>query len=445
MVVHNQKVKRYQTRNQLDSAQELAFLTTAKRRVPQLFHALSTGSNTQNEHAKLMGYIMGYLSIISGHRSVVLTNMLVEHVFAADSWRDGRRFQILVDEHKTVKSFGQASLLLNAREFHWVKHVAKGKFVTYIIERRRKDRPDTCKMSILYMKKKGVINLVTEERRSLSDACESDTGIEVTFDWSTLVMVSISSSYYGNVAGLCGNYNGNKEDELTAAGGTTAVNVTEWAGTWSIADGDPFCYRYCEDVCPQCSEEDRIRCVVKEKGCGCNHDGHYYLPGQVFWAASQCEERFVCDAATQKINLENYSRGNKRVSYAKVVTVKVCGNTYTFSLDYLHRVLVDRLENSLPFTSNNSLVQIYRRYRLAVLDTQFLKVSFDFASAVRVALSTSYLSVTCGWLTWQAVPMSTEELVPENRGLIAEGLCPLDYFWKPWELQHPSSGILDQL
>lgn len=87
----------------------------------------------------------------------------------------------------------------------------------------------------------------------------SDIGVTVTFDWSTLVMVSLSSSYYGNVAGLCGNYNGNKDDEMTIHGGGTAVNVTEWAGTWSVPDGDPFCYHYCDGVCPRCSEEDRIR------------------------------------------------------------------------------------------------------------------------------------------------------------------------------------------
>ncbi|XP_070691021.1 IgGFc-binding protein-like [Pempheris klunzingeri] len=402
-------------------------------------------------------------------------------------------------------------------------------------------------------------------------------------------MVSMSSSYYENVAGLCGNYNGNKEDELTTAGGTTAVNVTDWAGTWGITDGDPFCYHYCDGVCPQCSEEDRIRfsgpeycgilsdkkgpfsgchsslpvaefvsdclydvcinegrlevlcealssylaecqeagakvlpwrqltncsvpcpahshyelcgsacpascgpqpevcprlcvegcvcdqgyvrsgkeCVVREKGCGCNHDDQYYLPGEEFWADLQCEHRCVCNAATQKVqceqtgcqtgetcsvvdgvlgcypvsfgtcsavgdphfstfdghkfdfqgncvyklasvcrdaeglrpfevNLENNNRGNKRVSYAKVVTVKVHGNTYTLSVDYPGRVLVDELEKSLPFTSNQSLVQVYRRNRQAVLETQFLKVSFDFASAVRVELATTYHNATCG-------------------------------------------------
>lgn len=88
---------------------------------------------------------------------------------------------------------------------------------------------------------------------------QSDAGIIVSFDWSTLVMVSISSSYYGNVGGLCGNYNGNEADELTTADGRAAANVTQWAGTWSVEDGDPFCYHYCDGDCPQCSEDDTNR------------------------------------------------------------------------------------------------------------------------------------------------------------------------------------------
>uniref|UniRef100_A0A3B4U575 IgGFc-binding protein-like n=1 Tax=Seriola dumerili TaxID=41447 RepID=A0A3B4U575_SERDU len=38
--------------------------------------------------------------------------------------------------------------------------------------------------------------------------------------------------------------------------------------------------------------------------CGCDHDGHYYLPGEEFWADSQCEQRCVCVAATQKVRCE---------------------------------------------------------------------------------------------------------------------------------------------
>ncbi|KAK5862889.1 hypothetical protein PBY51_018240 [Eleginops maclovinus] len=420
---------------------------------------------------------------------------------------------------------------------------------------------------------------------------QSNIGVEVTFDWATLLMVTISSSYFGNVAGLCGNYNGNKEDELLDAGGQTAANVTDWAATWSIEDYDPFCYHFCEDVCPQCSDQDRIKytgpdycgilsdkkgpfagchgsvpvaenvadclydvctnegrqevlcealstylakcqeagvsvlpwreiakcsvtcpahsqykvcgsacpptcgpqpeicpevcvegcfcddgyvhsgkeCVIKEQGCGCNHNDRYYLPGETFWADSLCNHKCVCDAATQKakceqtacrkgeecsvvdgvqgcypvgfklcsahgdphytsfdgrkfdfqgncvyklasvcgddsglepfeIKVENNNRGNKRVSYAKVVTVKFHGNTYTLSVDLPGRVLVDGLQKSLPFstTSNKTLVHVYPRYRHAVLETSFLKVTFDFRSSVRVELATSYHSAVCG-------------------------------------------------
>ncbi|XP_037310078.2 IgGFc-binding protein [Pungitius pungitius] len=260
---------------------------------------------------------------------------------------------------------------------------------------------------------------------------QTDIGVEVTFDWVTLVMVSLSSSYFGNVAGLCGNYNGKKKDELTTASGLPAVNLTQWAGSWSIEDHDPFCYHYCEDKCPQCSEEDRIRysgpkycgilsdkngpfsgchgsvpiaeivsdclydvcisggqrevlcealssylakcqeagasvspwrqlgncsvpcpahsqyklcgsacpptcgpppavcpkvcvegcfcdpgfvlsgkeCVVKEEGCGCSRGKRYYPPGATFWSNALCEEKCVCDAATQKVKCKRAGCG----------------------------------------------------------------------------------------------------------------------------------------
>uniref|UniRef100_A0A8C2WYZ8 VWFD domain-containing protein n=1 Tax=Cyclopterus lumpus TaxID=8103 RepID=A0A8C2WYZ8_CYCLU len=401
---------------------------------------------------------------------------------------------------------------------------------------------------------------------------QSDIGIEVTFDWSTLLMISISSSYYGNVAGLCGNYNGDKGDDLTTASGHPAVNVTQWAGTWSIEDDDPFCYHYCEEACPQCTAEDRIKytgpeycgilsdkkgpfsgchgsvplaevlsgclydacinegrqevlcealssylakcqeagasvlpwrhlgncsaacpahsqykmcgtacpatcgpqpkictelcvegcfcdpgyvhngkeCVIREKGCGCNHDDRYYLPGVTFWTNSLCEEKCVCDAATQKVkceragcrngercgvvngvqgcylvsfetciahgdphfktfdgrrfdfqgnciyrlagvcgdatglthfevNLENNNRGNKRVSYAKVVTVNVYDNTYTLSVDFPGRVLwKSNVDSSVEIGFSHGDFYCEGLY------------------SVRVELASSYHNATCG-------------------------------------------------
>ena len=40
--------------------------------------------------------------------------------------------------------------------------------------------------------------------------------------------------------------------------------------------------------------------MKKATGCGCNHGGHYYLPGESFWADPECHSRCVCDGATQR-------------------------------------------------------------------------------------------------------------------------------------------------
>ncbi|KAE8277197.1 hypothetical protein D5F01_LYC24966 [Larimichthys crocea] len=107
VVVRQQRVKRQKTNNQLDSEQELSFLYAAKRRIPML---------------------MGKTPVRpGGHRSVVLTSMTKEHVANADQWNDGTRFQILVDEHKSVRTFGQASLVLNCVEFSWLRWFHDGK------------------------------------------------------------------------------------------------------------------------------------------------------------------------------------------------------------------------------------------------------------------------------------------------------------------------------
>ncbi|XP_027140793.1 uncharacterized protein LOC104938579 [Larimichthys crocea] len=95
VVVRQQRVKRQKTNNQLDSEQELSFLYAAKRRIPMLMDAIDKDGYQRDQHSTLMGYLMGYLCVISGHRSVVLTSMTKEHVANADQWNDGTRFQIL--------------------------------------------------------------------------------------------------------------------------------------------------------------------------------------------------------------------------------------------------------------------------------------------------------------------------------------------------------------
>ncbi|XP_041649854.1 IgGFc-binding protein-like [Cheilinus undulatus] len=404
-------------------------------------------------------------------------------------------------------------------------------------------------------------------------------------------MVTLSSSYFGNVGGLCGNYNGDKDDELTTSGGQKARSVVAWAESWSFPDGDPFCFHECKGTCPQCSKEDQEKylgpkfcgilskkdgpfaschatlpvkdfvenclydvclnqgrqevlcealgnymaecqennasvsswrlqagcptpcpehshykecgsacpascgpepevcpeiCVegcfcdegyvrsgkdcVKKESCGCSHEGKYYQPGQKFWGDSQCNEKCICDTTTRKVRctpagcpvgetcsikdgvqdcypnsfkvctargdphfrsfdghkydfqgnclyrlvgmceenkenkeleqfevtLENNNRGNSRVSYAKAVTLKFSDKTFTLSQKYYGRVLVDGVIESLPFSWNKDQVQVYRSHRHAVIETHFIRVSYDFMSSVKVELAPHYKNAICG-------------------------------------------------
>uniref|UniRef100_A0A4W5L3C1 Si:dkey-65b12.6 n=1 Tax=Hucho hucho TaxID=62062 RepID=A0A4W5L3C1_9TELE len=255
---------------------------------------------------------------------------------------------------------------------------------------------------------------------------QTDVGLKITFDWTAFFMVTISSSYYDNLGGICGNYNGNKADDFTTPTGVLLANTTAWVASWSVADGDPFCWHVCNGNCPTCSDTDRVlytgpkycglmadgggpfhqchknvpmkefasdclydvclnkgrqevlcealanyvakcqqagvvisplwrkasncplacpyhshyelcgtacpatcadpnvpeicskvcvegcqcdkgyvlsgeHCVVKETGCGCTHNDHYYLPEETFWEGNTCQSKCLCNGATQKV------------------------------------------------------------------------------------------------------------------------------------------------
>ncbi|KAJ8289737.1 hypothetical protein GJAV_G00004700 [Gymnothorax javanicus] len=96
---------------------------------------------------------------------------------------------------------------------------------------------------------------------------KTDLGLEIVFDWISLFMVKVTSSYYDNLAGLCGTYNDIQEDDFTTPGGKVIANTTEWGRSWAIDNGDPFCWHSCRGACPTCSEED-LKLYQSEKYCG---------------------------------------------------------------------------------------------------------------------------------------------------------------------------------
>ncbi|XP_073426571.1 IgGFc-binding protein-like isoform X2 [Dendrobates tinctorius] len=69
----------------------------------------------------------------------------------------------------------------------------------------------------------------------------TDFGMEVTFDWDSRISVALPDSYIGAVCGLCGNFNGNKQDEFVSKNGEVTNNITTFAEAWKIVDTIPGC------------------------------------------------------------------------------------------------------------------------------------------------------------------------------------------------------------
>ncbi|XP_069040704.1 IgGFc-binding protein-like [Lepisosteus oculatus] len=130
----------------------------------------------------------------------------------------------------------------------------KGHEIAILRGERGRVRVDGISSNLPVSLESGSIRIVQSGIRAV---LETDFGLEVVFDWTTLFMVTVSSSYYDNLEGLCGNYNADTGDDHMAATGVLVANVTEWARSWSLPDRDPFCWHYCQGSCPTCADADQ--------------------------------------------------------------------------------------------------------------------------------------------------------------------------------------------
>uniref|UniRef100_A0AAV2JPQ8 C2H2-type domain-containing protein n=1 Tax=Knipowitschia caucasica TaxID=637954 RepID=A0AAV2JPQ8_KNICA len=124
VLVHRQKVLKKKSADQLDATDSVKFLARAKTAIGEIL----CREDPDEVHGLGMGYMLAYLAIVTGHWAVVFHNTTKESVHNGDSWKSGTRFQVLVDDHKTNKTFGQASIILDRQEYDWLRLLATGDF-----------------------------------------------------------------------------------------------------------------------------------------------------------------------------------------------------------------------------------------------------------------------------------------------------------------------------
>ncbi|XP_066524932.1 mucin-2-like [Hoplias malabaricus] len=63
---------------------------------------------------------------------------------------------------------------------------------------------------------------------------ESDIGLTVFWDRKTTVRVILQPQHMGDVCGLCGNYNGNGDDDFTTQGQLQVTDILEFVNSWKV-------------------------------------------------------------------------------------------------------------------------------------------------------------------------------------------------------------------
>nr|XP_033818517.1 IgGFc-binding protein-like [Geotrypetes seraphini] len=96
---------------------------------------------------------------------------------------------------------------------------------------------------------------------------QTDFGLKAYYDWNYYLRIVISSSYFESVCGLCGNYNGNPNDDFMTPNRVEAPNAIDFGKSWKVEDGDRFCWHDCNGQCKTCSQ-DIVKKFESELICG---------------------------------------------------------------------------------------------------------------------------------------------------------------------------------
>uniref|UniRef100_A0A8C3SMJ9 Fc fragment of IgG binding protein n=1 Tax=Chelydra serpentina TaxID=8475 RepID=A0A8C3SMJ9_CHESE len=96
---------------------------------------------------------------------------------------------------------------------------------------------------------------------------QTDFGLKFLYDASYYALVSVPSSYKGHVCGLCGNFNGDKNDDFLLPSGKSARNVEEFGASWKVPVDGATCADGCGERCPICDAAKTAPYQV-ESACG---------------------------------------------------------------------------------------------------------------------------------------------------------------------------------
>ncbi|KAG5842831.1 hypothetical protein ANANG_G00181920 [Anguilla anguilla] len=114
---------------------------------------------------------------------------------------------------------------------------------------------------------------VVAYQNGMHDVIKTNFGLEVTYDLVYKVSVTVPDDYRGKTSGLCGNFNGKRDDDFLLPNGTLAKSVQVFGSAWKVAVPGVICDDGCNgDFCPKCDEKKKVTferdCALIKKDSG---------------------------------------------------------------------------------------------------------------------------------------------------------------------------------
>lgn len=79
------------------------------------------------------------------------------------------------------------------------------------------------------------------------------SGVKLELSSTQYIRLTVPQRYDATASGLCGNFNGDKSDDLELRNGHLAKSIAEFLNSWAAAAPGQHCTETCGRKCDQCS------------------------------------------------------------------------------------------------------------------------------------------------------------------------------------------------
>ncbi|KAL2080289.1 hypothetical protein ACEWY4_024082 [Coilia grayii] len=181
----------------------------------------------------------GYYYNFMGNCSYILAkNMQVDHTYPA--------FEVIAKNTKSTDSLLTSVSEVTINVFDQVVKMVRSEIGMIWVNHEVWDLPVTITAA------QGEISL---GQSGLSVILSTDFGLTVQYDWKEYVTVTVPSSFMGRVRGLCGDFDGKKDNDLVNPDGSAAKSIEAFGKSWRVPNqkGEGYCKDECTGNCGGCS------------------------------------------------------------------------------------------------------------------------------------------------------------------------------------------------